>query len=167
MCIHSQMFYIHVYMNSHFLFFFFFSKKWILEYIQSCNFSAYFSETKHCCCRSVAESWPHGLQPAKLLCPWAFPGKNTGVGWHFLLQGIFPTQGLNPCLLHWQKQSLQMCKCWQITEDELLVPEQGGPDSGCECEIFTAILRGLPALKPELSAAYLSSPASLSRPWMW
>ena len=33
------------------------------------------------------------------------PGKNTGVGYHVLLQGIFLTQGLNPCLLcllHWQ-----------------------------------------------------------------
>ena len=30
--------------------------------------------------------WPHGLQPARLLCPWDFPGKNTGVGCHFLLQ---------------------------------------------------------------------------------
>ena len=42
---------------------------------------------------------PHGLQPAKLLCPWDSPGKNTGVGSHFLLQGIFPTQGLKPHLL--------------------------------------------------------------------
>ena len=33
------------------------------------------------------------------LCPWNSPGKNTGVGCHFL-QGIFPTQGLNPSLLH-------------------------------------------------------------------
>ena len=36
---------------------------------------------------------------------WDSPGKNTGVGCHFLLQGIFPTQGSNPsllCLLHWQ-----------------------------------------------------------------
>ena len=37
---------------------------------------------------------------ARLLCPWDFPGKNTGVGCHFLLQGIFPTQRLNPGLLH-------------------------------------------------------------------
>ena len=29
---------------------------------------------------------PHGLQPTRLLCPWASPGKNTGVGCHFLLQ---------------------------------------------------------------------------------
>ena len=38
---------------------------------------------------------PHGLQPARLLCPGDSPGKNTGVGCHFLLQGIFPTQRLN------------------------------------------------------------------------
>ena len=41
---------------------------------------------------------PHGLQPARLPCPWDFPGNNTGVGCHFLLQGIFPTQGSNPGL---------------------------------------------------------------------
>ena len=38
-----------------------------------------------------------------------FPDKNTGVGCHFLLQGIFPTQGSNPSLLHllhWQADSL-------------------------------------------------------------
>ena len=39
---------------------------------------------------------PHGQQPTKLLCSWDFPGKNTGVGCHFPLQGIFPTQGSNP-----------------------------------------------------------------------
>ena len=43
---------------------------------------------------------PHGLWPTRLLCPWDFPGKNTGLGCHFLLQNIFPTQGLNPGLLH-------------------------------------------------------------------
>ena len=43
---------------------------------------------------------PHGLQSSRLLCPWDFPGKDTGVGCHFLLQGIFQTQGLNPSLLH-------------------------------------------------------------------
>ena len=36
---------------------------------------------------------PHGLQPARLLCPWDSPSKNTGVACHFLLWGIFPTQG--------------------------------------------------------------------------
>ena len=41
---------------------------------------------------------PHELQPSRLLCPWNFPGKNTEMGCHFILQGIFPTQGLNLCL---------------------------------------------------------------------
>ena len=43
---------------------------------------------------------PRGLEPTRLLCPWDSPGKNTGVGYHFLLQGIFPTQGSNPGLPH-------------------------------------------------------------------
>ena len=54
---------------------------------------------------------PHGLKPTRLLCPWDFPGKNIGVGCHFLLQGIFPTQGSNPHplhLLHWQEYSLPL-----------------------------------------------------------
>ena len=41
---------------------------------------------------------------ARLLCPWDSPGENTGVGCHFLLQGMFPTQGLKlhlQHLLHW------------------------------------------------------------------
>ena len=37
-----------------------------------------------------------------------FPGKNTVVGCHFLLQAIFPTQGSNPGLLHWQVDSLPL-----------------------------------------------------------
>ena len=51
----------------------------------------------------VSDSLRHyGLYPARLLCPWDSPGKNTGVGGHALLQGIFQTQGLNLHLLHWQ-----------------------------------------------------------------
>ena len=39
---------------------------------------------------------PHGLWSTRLLCPWDFPGKHTGVGSYSLLQGIFQTQGSNP-----------------------------------------------------------------------
>ena len=52
-------------------------------------------------CSGVPDSLrPHGLPPTRLLCPWDFPGKDTGVGCHFLLQEIFPTQGSNLGLLH-------------------------------------------------------------------
>ena len=61
-------------------------------------------------CSVVSNSLrPHGLQPSRLLCLWNFAGKDTGVGYHALFQGIFLTQGLNPhllCLLHSQKDSL-------------------------------------------------------------
>ena len=73
-------------------------------------------EKQSICCRRccsvnsvLSDSFhPHGLQPTRLLCPWGFPGKNTGVACHFLLQGIFPTQGSNPCLLHWQMDPLPL-----------------------------------------------------------
>ena len=66
--------------------------------------------------RSVASNslQPHGLQPTRLLSPWNSLGKNTGVGSHSLLQGIFPTQGSNPGLPH----------CRQI----LYHPSPGGSD---------------------------------------
>ena len=57
----------------------------------------------------VSDSLQHnGLQTTRLLCPWDFSGKNTGFGCQFLLQGTFLTQGLNPCLLHWQAGSLPL-----------------------------------------------------------
>ena len=46
----------------------------------------------------------YGMYPTRPLCPWDSPSKDTGVGCHALLQGIFLTQGSNPChlcLLHW------------------------------------------------------------------
>ena len=44
--------------------------------------------------------YPRDCKPARLLCPWDFPGKSIGVGGHFLPQGIFPAQELTPRLLH-------------------------------------------------------------------
>ena len=51
---------------------------------------------------------PHGPQPARLLYPWASPGKNTGVGCRALLQGSFPTGDRTwaSCLLHWHTSPL-------------------------------------------------------------
>ena len=51
-------------------------------------------EWKGSCSVMSDSKWPHGLQPTRLLCPWDFPGKSTGVGCHCLLpswgrQGLF------------------------------------------------------------------------------
>ena len=67
------------------------------------------------CCFLVAKlcltlfvtPWPIAHQ-ALLLYPWDFPGKDTVVVFHFLLQGIFLTQGWNQHLLHWQVGSLTL-----------------------------------------------------------
>ena len=87
------------------------------QHLEHLNFTNECLSSIHYCYYSVAKLCPtllrpHGLYPARLLCPWDFPGKNTGVGCHFLLQGIFSTQGLNPPLLHWQAGSLPNSHLW-------------------------------------------------------
>ena len=66
-----------------------------------------------CCCCSVAQASltlcdPTDCSPLRLLCPGDFPGKNIGVGCHFLLQGIFLTQRSKLYLLQWQADSLPL-----------------------------------------------------------
>ena len=88
--------------------------------------------------------WPHGLQPARLLCPWNSPGKNTGVGCHFLLQGIFLTQESNQHLLHCQADSLLLShKGSPITQTESAFKphSSAGHFIHLECSPPTQILR--------------------------
>ena len=76
----------------------------------------------------------YGLQLSMFLCPWDSPSKNTGVGYHALFQGIFPTQRSNPHLLHWQVVSLPLdftggsdSKASAYNEGELgSIPGSGG-----------------------------------------
>ena len=61
----------------------------------------------------VAQSWltlgnPMDCSPTRLLCPWDSPSKNTGVGCHTVLQGIFLTQGSNWRLLRWRADSVPL-----------------------------------------------------------
>ena len=63
------------------------------------------------------------MDRTRLLCPWDFPGKNTGLSCYFLLQGIFQTQGSNPGLLHWQADS------WSLSH-------QGSPKSPLFSNMF-------------------------------
>ena len=68
---------------------------------------------EYCSCYFVAKLYvillrPQGLQLTRILCPWDFPGKNTGVCCHFLLQGIFLTQKLKSWFLHWQADYLPL-----------------------------------------------------------
>ena len=70
-----------------------------------------------------------GLQPARLFCPWASPGKSTGVGSCSLLQEIFPTQGSNPGLL----PRRQILHRWATGAAQRLVGVRSNPISPLHC----------------------------------
>ena len=85
------------------------------EYVKAVQFS-----------RSVVSDFlrPHGLLPSRLLCPWDFPGKSTGVGCHCLLcqqpldhgkSKWVPEKDL--LLLYWLCQSLWLCGSQQTVEN--------------------------------------------------
>ena len=95
----------------------------------------YLTQAWTCSCSVVSDSlWPHGLQPTKLLCPWDSPGKNAGVGCHFLLQAIFLTQGSNPGLLH----RMQILSHWATGEASVLSwSYSNSPSSRCSFFLFS------------------------------
>ena len=104
-----------------------------------------------CACSVMFDSVTHWLQPTRFLCPWNFPGKNTGVSCHFLLHGIFLTQRLNPNLLHWQVDSLPLCHLESPNSSKtpwLISGRAGAPD----CQE-----RGLFLLQPAVPANSLQS----------
>ena len=74
-------------------------------------------------CTAVSDSNPMDCSLPDS-CPWSFPGKNIGVGCHFLLQGTFLTQGLNSHLLHvlhWQAGSLPTSASWEALPESMEV----------------------------------------------
>ena len=100
------------------------------------------------------------------LCPWDSPGESTGVDSHFLLQGIFPTQGSNPCLLcllNWQVDS-------STTEPSRTPCKMLG---SVEDSIATTLCQPLPLwnlyfftfLQVFLSRVLLNKPSALNSPY--
>ena len=85
---------------------------------------------EYCCCLVTKSCltllWPDPpeLYLTRLLCPWESPGKNTGVGCHFLHQGIFSTQGSNSCLLL-GRQILYHCATWEVMKLLPLLSNEG------------------------------------------
>ena len=98
-----------------------------ISVLSRCQFSL--NQTKRIqsrlCCL-VPKSWPallqpHRLQHTRLLCPWDFPSKTTGVGCHYPLQGIFQTQGAThvssiSCI---GKQMLYHWTTWEVLESRV------------------------------------------------
>ena len=75
---------------------------------------------------------------------WTFPGKNTGVGYYYLLQGIFLTQGWNPSLLyllHWQGGSFPLAP-----PDQARIPQVGGINSTLAASLGAQMVKNPPAV---------------------
>ena len=144
---------------------------------------------------SIAQSGPNLCDPMDCSLPGSSvhgdsPGKNTGVGCHFLLQGIFQNQGSNPCLLHgrhilyhwdtWevptpQLASVQLYPYWWVYLENTsplslntissspLDREHGFPNWTCCCPPLVP-----PPLKPLLFMIGISSFLSPKPdPWKW
>ena len=102
----------------------------------------------------------HGRRSSLLLRPWDIPGKKTGVGCHFLLQGIFLTQGLNPRFLNSSagKESARNAR------DPGLIPElERSPGEGIgyplqysRASLAAQLVKNLPAMGEFSSAQSLS-----------
>ena len=72
---------------------------------------------------------PHELGPTRILHPWDFPGKSIGAGCHFLLQGIFLTQGLNSGLPHCRQTLYHLSPQGSPKRTEAEAPIIWPPDS--------------------------------------
>ena len=81
------------------------------------------------------------MEPTRLLGPWDFPGRNTGVDCHFLFQGIFLTPRFNPCpphLLYWQADSLPLSHLGNPKSPKLPLNRHLGNDF---CHLFLDFLK--------------------------
>ena len=94
-------------------------------------------------CSVISKSLqPHGLQPARLICPWKFSGRNTGLDCHFLLMGIVPTREQTCvfcisciCFLVLVSQlCLTLCDPHELQPARLLCPQDfPGKNTGVGC----------------------------------
>ena len=112
--------------------------------------------------------WPHGLYPARLLCPWDSPGKNTGVGGCALLQGTFPTRWSKPRPLHCRRilycwatgETWGLRWFWVNVEDPNHTPVL---PEGSHLAVCKSII--LPQLTTPLGILWIRSPTEF--PWLW
>ena len=142
---------------------------------------------------SVAQACPtlsnsmdcsHGYRKDRLHCPWDFPNRNTGVGCHFLLQGLFLTQGSNPGLLqcrpvlyHWANREPCCCCCCvaSVVSDSVQPHRQQhtrlphpwdspGKNTGVGCHFLLQCMKVKSESEVAQSCPTLSDPMNFSLP---
>ena len=99
---------------------------------------------------------PRGLQPARLLCPWGSPGKKTAMCSHSLLQGIFPTQGLNLGLLLCRQILYHLSHQGSL----LIIPTK-------DCSWGWRVECGFCGLPQAADRGFQSNSCQISQKWAW
>ena len=125
------------------------------------------NETKGKWSHSVVSdsSRPHGLYPTRLLCPWTFPGKSTGVGCHFLLQGIFSTQGSNPGLPHCRQTLYHLSHQGSWGGPKVDVFKQGVSPSVCHRPHHSPLLHTIPLTQASCHVTQAPDNTGVWNPW--
>ena len=145
---------------------------WVLKQLPSC----FLELPRHCASASSAWSFrgrvlieagacalsrirlrPRGLQPARLLCPWDSPGKNTGVGCHFLLQEDLPDPGIKP-----ESPAQAIVSIMGTWSDYMITRNLFGSHIPHRCPaVFTQHLRRMPVGHVFIPSVLFFSPPSL------
>ena len=113
--------------------------------------------------------WPQALQPAKPICLWDSPGRNTGGGCQALLQGIFPTQGSNPgfprynMILHCQSHQGSPPAHPKLEVSNLIVVLLEPRIFVCQCLVIMWVFEN--TLLCQISST-LAKPVIYSRVWL-
>ena len=108
--------------------------------------------------RSVVSDslWPHGLQPTRLLHPWDFPGKSTGVGCHCLLRQLrldvaksinktlalplhYSALAVCPWASSWHSLSLIFCTCKMVIRPAVWDVVNGKQENGCSVQHWSVL----------------------------
>ena len=108
--------------------------------------------------RSVVSDslWPHGLQPTRLLHPWDFPGKSTGVGCHCLLRQLrldvaksinktlalplhYSALAVRPWASSWHSLSLIFCTCKMVIRPAVWDVVNGKQENGCSVQHWSVL----------------------------
>ena len=106
----------------------------------------------------------NSLPPHGLCSPWNSPGQNTGVGSHSLLQGIFPTQGSNPGLLH-HRQILHQLSHKECSKLERTCSSLNYSNSNIVLTLWTnAIVASTKSLQPQFSRNYIQVALVVKKP---
>ena len=122
------------------------------------QFALHIVDVRVCSVASVMSDslWPYGLWLIRLLCPWDSPGKNTGVGFHFLPQ--YCGQALSNQVKSWLEENVQLLQArGNFVADCFQIPSEPLAFLGLQLVILQTGAASLAFLCPKLTSPHCKS----------